>query len=150
MPELEPRFWSKVDIREWDECWPWTAATSSGGYGRFSIGGTTRRLVQAHRVAYELLVGPIPEGLELDHVRAWGCVHRDCCNPLHLEPVTTIENLRRGQSPTAVNGRKTHCVNGHEFNIWNTLIVIRNGRPGRDCRACGRDRKRRSRTRRQP
>jgi hypothetical protein len=124
------RFWSKVAIGDWQECWPWTGAT--GGrrpYGRFRAGPVTR---QAHHVAYELLVGPIPEGLQLDHVRAWGCVTTLCCNPLHLEPVTPTENIRRGG-----NAMKTHCKRGHEFTPENTYTYTDSvGRPHRFCRAC--------------
>jgi hypothetical protein len=83
--QIKVRFWSKVDQGE--DCWRWTACTSNG-YGRFSV---KRQPVLAHRFAYELLVGPIPEGLELDHL----CRNRWCVNPDHLEPVTHDENVRR-------------------------------------------------------
>jgi hypothetical protein len=73
----------------------------------------------AHRVIYEYLVGPIPDGLSIDHL----CRVRHCVNPAHLEPVTHRENVLRGQAPTAVNGRKTRCKRGHEFNR-----TVRNGR----------------------
>jgi hypothetical protein len=80
------RFWSKVLIS--DGCWVWTGTTDKDGYGVLGVDG---RFVRAHRFAYELLVGPIPEGLELDHL----CFNRPCVNPGDLEPVTTQENLRR-------------------------------------------------------
>lgn len=145
-PRSLDRFWSKVDIRGWDECWPWTASTNPDGYGKFSVGRKSDGTTLAHRMAYQLLVGPIPEGLELDHVRDWGCVSTLCCNPLHLEPVTHEENNRRSNSRTAVNARRTHCVNGHEFTPENTYYYERGGRHHRTCRTCRRDGMRRART----
>lgn len=85
---FEERFWSKV-VRDDDglKCWPWLASTVHG-YGQINRDGRPR---MAHRVAYELLVGPIPEGLDLDHLCRTHC----CVNPAHLEPVTRGENVRR-------------------------------------------------------
>ncbi len=126
---LGERFWSKVDKRE-DGCWVWIAGTFPTGYGRFFVGGVRRR---AHRIAYEALVGPVPDGLELDHL----CRVRNCVNPAHLEPVTHAENMRRGCQATA-----THCLRGHKFTKANT--IYRADRPGqRECRACARERGRR-------
>jgi hypothetical protein len=117
----QKRFWSKVDKS--GECWVWTGGhRTSNGYGRFqpTYPGPT---IVAHRIAYELLVGPIPEGLQLDHL----CRNRLCVNPAHLEPVTLIENIRRA--------RPTHCKHGHEFTPENTISV--RSRPGRrHCRKC--------------
>jgi len=89
-PETE-RFWRKV--RKEDGCWWWTGAVD-GQYGRFWIGPRTQsgRIVQAHRYAYERLVGPIPDGLHIDHL----CCNKLCVNPAHLEPVTGVENVQRG------------------------------------------------------
>jgi hypothetical protein len=114
-------------------CWEWTGATGgSRRYGCISVKGVTRR---AHRVAYELLAGPIPDGLELDHL----CRNRLCVNPEHLEPVTHRENVLRGDAPPAANVSKTHCPRGHELTPENTYT--RRGRPGgRECRACSIDR----------
>lgn len=78
----------------------------SRGYGK-AWDGTANRFT--HRLVYEMLVGPVPAGLELDHL----CRNRACCNPSHLEPVTHQENTRRSEGPTAVNARKTRCKNGH-------------------------------------
>lgn len=84
------RFWAKVDKRGPDDCWLWLAnKTAPNGHGRFSTGGS---MVMAHRFAYELLVGPIPDGLVIDHL----CRVRLCVNPKHLEPVTAVENIKRG------------------------------------------------------
>lgn len=126
-------------------CWLWTGTTSNSGYATISVGG---RLLYAHRVSYEQHVGPIPEGLELDHlchtrdVECPGgidCPHRSCVNPAHLEPVTPRTNTLRGTSPAAQQARRTHCVNGHEFTPENTYRPP--SRPNvRQCRACSRAR----------
>jgi hypothetical protein len=131
------RFWPKVDRS--GTCWLWTSKINNRGYGLFSLNG---RMVAAHRVAYELLVGPIPEGHDVDHVRERGCVNRHCVNPSHLEPVTHRENLLRGSGFAAVNAAKTHCPRGHEYTPENTYV---NPHPdgGRICRTCKRDRDRR-------
>ena len=73
------------------DCWQWKGAESGNGYGKVSISG---RMKMAHRAIYEILIGPIPEGLVLDHL----CRNRGCCNPLHMEPVTVQENTRRGEA----------------------------------------------------
>lgn len=96
-PTAEERFWSKVDTDGPGGCWLWTGALNADGYGSFQV--ESRRSIGVHRYAYELLVGPIPAGLELDHVKAQGCRHRHCVNPAHLEPVTHEENVRRSNLP---------------------------------------------------
>lgn len=113
------------------ECWLWTAA-SSRGYGYLSFGGQRWR---AHRFAYEHLVGPVPDGLVLDHL----CRNTLCLNPAHLEPVTQRENLRRGESPVGINAQRTHCSQGHEFTPEN---IMQHGGDGRRCRECARTRTR--------
>jgi len=128
---MTARFWSKAIVRGQDDCWPWVAAVTHTGYGRINIGGTIKR---AHRIAYELVKGPIPEGLELDHL----CRNRACINPDHLEPVTHAVNMRRGYS---ANAAKTHCPQGHEYSDANTYTYS-DGR--RMCRHCQRDRGRRA------
>ena len=115
------RFWEKVD--KTGPCWEWTASKVYG-YGQFGI--AHQKHARAHRFAYELLVGPIPEGLELDHL----CRNRACVNPDHLEPVTTRVNLLRGATVTARKAGQTHCIHGHEFTPDNTFIR-KNG-----CRTC--------------
>lgn len=126
---LPDRFWLKVDKTSPSGCWIWTGTTSDG-YGRFAPVHSQSAL--AHRFAYELVIGPIPEGLELDHL----CRVRNCVNPAHLEPVTSRENILRGNTLPARNAAKTHCDNGHPFDEDNTYIYP-NGRH-RECRTCRR------------
>jgi hypothetical protein len=120
------RFWAKVDPGI-TGCWHWAAAKDDKGYGKFWYAGALR---MAHRVSYEHFVGPIPEDLELDHVRD-RCGHRDCVNPEHLEPVTPLENKQRIH-----NGDSTRCKHGHEFTDENTAPRKTGG--VRRCRACAR------------
>ena len=117
-------------------CWVWDRWKCHQGYGRASIGGGSTKTVVAHRVAYEVFVGPIPEGLTLDHL----CRNRACVNPYHMDPVTHRVNILRGEGACARNARKTHCKRGHEFTPENTYWSAR----GRGCLTCRReaDRKR--------
>lgn len=130
---LPSRFWSKV--RQGPGCWEWTAALDMAGYGCFGMATASGwRSRKAHRVAYELAVGPIPEGLHLDHL----CRNRRCVKPAHLEPVTNAENARRGEAGLvsgARNRAKTVCPAGHVYTPANTY-TDRRGR--RTCRACQR------------
>lgn len=136
-PTDEERFWSKVD--KTGPCWLWLAGKDRSGYGAFRYQG---RQIGAHRFAYERLVGPIPEGTELDHVKARGCTNRHCVNPDHLEPVTSRVNTLRGDGPSAVAARQTECAHGHPFTPENTRFSRKpNGRMMRYCVTCRRERK---------
>src|SRR4051812_13356235 len=84
---MHERFWEKVDIRSNDECWPWKACKNEHGYGLFGVGN--KRLKTSNRVAYELAVGPIPDGLRICHK----CDNPPCCNPRHLYPATQRHNM---------------------------------------------------------
>jgi hypothetical protein len=132
VPAIE-RFLVKVNIDP-TGCWEWTAFVDRDGYGLF--GESKGRTVRAMRFAYEQLVGPIPEGLHLDHL----CRNRRCVRPSHLEPVTLAVNNSRGAKAQA-----THCRNGHEFTEANTYVKP-NG--CRACKACHRERERASKERR--
>lgn len=123
------RLFTKFVIAD-NGCWLWTASCGRGGYGRFNYEG---RAQSAHRCAYELLVGPIPDGLEIDHL----CRVRNCVNPDHMEPVTHRVNVLRGMGSSAKRARQTHCKNGHPFDEKNTYMRP-DGR--RACRACGHER----------
>ncbi len=117
-----------------DGCWEWTGAKQRG-YGAISAGGDSDsrkggRTLRVHRVLYEIMVGPVPEGMELDHL----CRNRACVRPGHLEPVTTRENALRGEGAAGRNARKTHCSQGHPYDEANTRLT--NGH--RVCRACHR------------
>lgn len=117
-----------IDVRG---CWLWLRAVNHAGYGLIKVGSRTlgtRRMRKAHQVSYEEHVGPIPSGLELDHI----CRVRCCANPAHLEPVTGAENTRRARVLV------THCPSGHEYNEANTRLYGRR----RHCRTCARERQR--------
>lgn len=125
--KLVERFWTKVEKRGPDECWEWKAGKGNG-YGSIRATGHGPSLL-AHRISYELLVGPIPEGLVIDHL----CRNRGCVNPTHLEPVTMVENVMRGESPYARAARQTECIHGHPFTPENTYVTKRGGRHCLEC-----------------
>lgn len=142
---------SKIDQTSASPCWQWTGKPARSGYGRQTVDGRSR---EAHLVVYELMVGPIPEGMTLDHechneaarrgecVGGTACQHRLCVNPAHLVPKPMAENIAASPKTQAtINSAKTHCLNGHEFDEANTYWY--EGRKGvqyRDCRACRRQR----------
>lgn len=103
-------------------CWNWMRAKDRDGYGSTCVNG---KRVSSHRAAYEVFVGPIPQGLFLDHL----CRNPSCCNPAHLEPVTNRENLMRGVRKTL----QTHCKNGHPLDGGNLKPTKRGNR---QCRVC--------------
>lgn len=146
----EMRFLAKVDKDgplpekrpELGPCWAWTGAKQGSGYGHFRLEG---RGIGAHVAAYALMRGSIPEGTELDHLCHPGdgscprvtCRHRLCVNPDHLEPVTRLENQKRGNTWVAAQMAKTHCPKGHEYTPENTRVRIApSGNPMRSCKKC--------------
>ena len=121
------RFLDKVDIQPgpgMTGCWQWTGAKTGAGYGNTFSGS-------AHRFAYKLVFGAIIEET-LDHL----CRNRSCVNPLHLEPTSRAENYRRGMSPTAINGRKTHCDRGHELGAPDNTFPRDRRLSRRRCKKC--------------
>lgn len=121
---IEERLWSGA-IEGERGCWVWQRSLSDTGYGRIVNNG---QAVGIHRLAYELAIGPIPEGLVIDHL----CFTRSCINPEHLEPVTHKENTLRGSGVTAYNANRKYCVKGHAYDEENTHY--HQGR--RYCRIC--------------
>lgn len=125
MPRKATNVLERFEVDD-NDCWIWTGKLSTAGYAR-APGGRRGYHIQASRLMYEALVGPIPEDLELDHL----CRVRSCVNPDHLEPVTHAENVRRGDGGR-VWREKTHCPSGHPYDEQNTKWY--QGR--RYCRAC--------------
>lgn len=131
------QFWSRVDKSE--DCWIWSAGKDGNGYGVAIVGSRsdgTYRHVKAHRLSYELTVGQIPDGLQVDHL----CRVRACVNPAHLEPVTQRENILRGEGASAKAARQTHCKRGHPLSGDN--LMHRADANRRECLTCHRDRER--------
>lgn len=108
-PRSRARFWSRVERTE--TCWNWIGSLTVHGYGQYRhmVPGLTGR---AHKLAWELENGPVPEGYVLDHL----CRNRRCVRPEHLESVTPKVNALRGIGPTAVNARKSKCAHGHKLS----------------------------------
>ena len=117
------RFWKSIVIGE-NDCWNWQKFIDEDGYGHFKV---NKRSAGAHRWSYEYHSGPIPNGLEIDHL----CRNRACVNPLHLEPVTPLVNTRRGWRAS-----KPYCVNGHALAGSNLGIAKATG--WRFCLICQR------------
>lgn len=131
-PDQVARFWAKVEPEPNSGCWIWVGGRQEG-YGR-TWDGTRRQL--AHRFSYELERGPIPDGLQLDHL----CRNPWCVNPWHLDPVTNRENARRGRTGW-VNREKTHCARGHPYDgAWASKSE---NRLRRMCIQCHREKGRR-------
>lgn len=116
------RFWAKVDKSK--SCWLWLGSREVHGYGVW-------RTFRAHRVAFTLAKGPIPDGLVIDHL----CRTRLCVNPAHMEAVTSEENVARGIGASALNARKSHCINGHAVPLGRKY----GKRGGRECPECKRE-----------
>lgn len=121
-------------------CWIWTGKATAKGYGMVKR-ERSRQHVMVYRLSYELLVGPISDGLVIDHL----CRNPRCLNPTHLEPVTQAENLRRGTNQTNDQRVRTHCPLGHPLAGDNLYLQVRNGSTHRSCVTCRRDYDRRRR-----
>lgn len=132
---VDQRLMAKVVVNAETGCWEWQAKIDTDGYAIVKVGGKNRK---AHRVSYELFVGKIPDGLDLDHVWDRGCRFRHCVNPEHLEPVTTGENQHRGHNGVL----KVKCINGHAYEGDNVRI---NSAGSRFCVTCMREACRRHR-----
>jgi hypothetical protein len=130
-PYMDPkeRLMMQIKIHE-SGCWLWIGCIGADGYGKTLYQG---RHMKAHRVAYLLHVGPIPDGCHLHHV----CQTRACVNPLHLRPLTPRDHLREGDTWQKKNAEKTHCPSGHLLSGENLAI---NSKGSRVCRECGRRR----------
>jgi hypothetical protein len=135
MAQVIERFWDKAVPEPTTGCWLWTGYTEKGGYGRFNVPTGRKkprqRTVIASRFAWELVNGPVPAGMEIDHA----CDTPSCINPEHLRPMVPWRNTLRGNGPAAQNARKIECKRGHGFTPENTLIT-RCGR--RVCLTCSR------------
>lgn len=118
------KFWDKILFTT--DCWIWTASKDSSGYGKIMF---NKKIVSAHRMAYNLFFGEIPNKLEIDHL----CRNRPCVNPNHMEVVTHKENCKRGDHVTNnYNRQKIFCPKGHELCLDNLVISDKH----RKCKIC--------------
>ena len=130
---MHESFWNRVDAD--GDCWLWQGYIGPKGYGQFGL--THRSKEYAHRMAWILLVGAIPQDKEIDHL----CRVRHCVNPDHMQAVTGRTNKLRGYSFSGQQARQTECRHGHPFTRENTYIET-NGQ--RHCKTCDADRHRRA------
>lgn len=114
---IEWRFWPKVKIRV--GCWEWVGSKDRLGYGRINSGGHTGTPILAHRLAYESTIGPIPEGMDLDHK----CNNPSCVNPDHLRPCTHAENMRNQAPARGISGLKGACWDRSRKSWISTITV---------------------------
>ena len=119
--------------KKWSDypCYEWQGYKTNLGYGQLGTAKKLGKNLYAHRIVWEAVNGPIPEGLSLDHL----CRNPSCISPHHLEPVTHKENCLRGVGVGAINSKKTHCKTGHTFDELNTGY-LKDGR--RYCKECQR------------
>jgi hypothetical protein len=136
------RFEEKISPEPNSGCWLWDGAINRDGYGNFWL-PRQRRGIGAHRLSYILAVGPVPDGLEIDHL----CRMRCCVNPEHMEPVTKAENARRGIVGHN-SSAKTHCPQGHAYTADNLVKIRTRSRTNRICLTCSRLNRRKYRARR--
>lgn len=134
---LHDRFLAKIKLDQSTGCWLWTGFVDKAGYARLRKGGRDEPVLYAHVYAWEWKNGPVPAGLELDHVRERGCIHRHCVNPAHLEAVTHAANLHRGLSPMMLAHAAGTCTRGHPADEY----AYRRKSTGNIvyCRACRRE-----------
>lgn len=127
LERLPTRIFSKFTVQQLKPdrtpCWVWQKALTDNGYARIRDRERNNGVI-AHRYIYKLLIGPIDDGLDLDHL----CRVRRCVNPMHLEPVTRKVNVARGDG-----ARRTHCLSGHRYTAANTYAT---GKGSQDCRRC--------------
>jgi len=123
------RLWSKVIKGPGEkDCWLWADVPSKDGYAYLSLNGRKGKKYLVHRLLYEMMIGPIPEGKDLDHL----CRNPCCVRPDHQEPVTRRVNLLRGKTITAKHAAATHCPHGHPYDLLNTRFYHNR----RQCRIC--------------
>ena len=133
-PALSPKFWERAMVAP-DGCWLWTGSITKSGYGMVPWKTAYPDSKRAHRAAYQALIGPVPDGLVLDHL----CRVRHCVNPSHLEAVTIRENTLRGEGRAAVNAQLVECYKGHPLTGENLYV---NPSGSRMCKICSRARQR--------
>lgn len=133
LAEMVDRFRANVLPEPNSGCWFWMGSDYNGGYGYFCIQAMgKRKVIAAHRFAYELLVGPIPEGYDVHHKCSIPC----CVNPLHLEPLDRMTHVHiTPRNIGSINAAKTHCINGHP--LTGDDVRIRGN--SRQCKACARE-----------
>ena len=130
MTPLRERLLGRAVINWETGCWEWTGHLNHHGYGQVHLRGNRRQTLKAHRASYEMTYGPIPDGLQIDHL----CRVRHCINPAHLEAVTGHENALRRLGKTAGD---TRCGRGHEYTP-DDIYTNASGDVIRRCRACRR------------
>jgi hypothetical protein len=135
LPESSVRTFMNKFIAQPNGCWKWLGKPDRDGYGEFH--SNYLKTKRAHRIAYELLCEPIPQGLVIDHL----CLNRKCVNPTHMEIVTNKQNVLRGTGFTAQNAKKTHCLKGHDLSKTGRIYA----RNMRQCMVCNADRARKYR-----